>query len=259
MKRGVPVWNRSSSYSCHNDRVALGRIRLAALLGAALAACVAAAPPVQSDAEWNTRRFRMVETQIRLRGVKDERVLRAMLKVPRHLFMPEARRAEAYEDHPVPIGLGQTISQPFIVAYMTEALRLAPTDRVLEIGTGSGYQAAILGEIVREVCTMEIIPELAERATTTLESLGYRNVRVRTGNGYLGWPEAAPFDKIIVTAAPDDVPKALVDQLGENGTMIVPVGVLDQMMTIIRKTPLGVVQRETIPVLFVPMTGKPKK
>jgi protein-L-isoaspartate(D-aspartate) O-methyltransferase len=233
-------------------------IRSAALLCLALTACAASAPQ-RSDAEWAAQRARMVDTQIRLRGVTDERVLRAMVKVPRHLFMPEERRRYAYEDHPTPIGLGQTISQPFIVAYMTEALRLAPTDRVLEIGTGSGYQAAVLAELAREVYSMEIIPELADQARRTLESLGYRNVRVRAGNGYLGWPEAAPFDKIIVTAAPDEVPKALVDQLGPNGTMIVPVGVIDQMMTIIRRTPQGLVQRETIPVLFVPMTGKPKK
>lgn len=234
-------------------------IRLAALFSLTLAACAASAPPSQTDAEMTARRVRMVDTQIRLRGVSDERVLRAMLKVPRHLFMPPERQASAYDDRPVPIGLGQTISQPFIVAYMTEALRIAPADRVLEIGTGSGYQAAILGELAREVYTMEIIPELADRARTTLASQGYTNVRVRAGNGYLGWPEAAPFDKVIVTAAPDEVPQALVDQLGPNGIMIVPVGVMDQVMTIIRRTPQGIVQRETIPVLFVPMTGKPKK
>jgi len=239
--------------------VAHRSIRPAALLSLVLAACAASASPPQTDAEWAARRARMVDTQIRLRGVTDERVVRAMLKVPRHLFMPEERRAYAYEDHPTPIGFGQTISQPFIVAYMTEALRLAPTDRVLEIGTGSGYQAAVLGELARDVYSMEIISELADRARTTLESLGYKNVHVRAGNGYLGWPEAAPFDKIIVTAAPDDVPKALLDQLGPNGTMIVPVGVMEQMMTVIRRTPRGLVQRETIPVLFVPMTGKPKK
>lgn len=233
--------------------------RLALLTALLLAACAASPLSTQTADEWAARRVRMVDTQIRLRGVTDERVLRAMLKVPRHLFIPEERRAYAYQDHPVPIGMGQTISQPFIVAYMTEALRLAPTDRVLEIGTGSGYQAAILAEIAREVYSMEIIPELADRARAALESLGYPNVRVRQGNGYLGWPEAAPFDKIIVTAAPDEVPKALVDQLGANGIMIAPVGVIEQMMTIIRRTPQGLVQRETMPVLFVPMVGKIKK
>jgi protein-L-isoaspartate(D-aspartate) O-methyltransferase len=200
----------------------------------------------------------MVE-RLREQGIVDERVLEAMAAVPRHLFVEEALASRAYEDTALPIGYGQTISQPFIVAYMTEALRIAPTDRVLEIGTGSGYQAAILAELAREVYTMEIIPELADRARTTLAEQGYTNVRVRAGNGYLGWPEAAPFDKVIVTAAPDEVPQALVDQLGPNGIMIAPVGVLDQVMTIIRRTPQGIVQRETIPVLFVPMTGKPKK
>ncbi len=233
-------------------------ICLATLACVLLAACAATSSPTQTAGDWAARRGRMVETQIRARGITDERVLAAMRKVPRHLFIPEDRRAYAYEDHPVPIGLGQTISQPFIVAYMTDALKLAPTDKVLEIGTGSGYQAAVLAELAREVYTMEIVPELAERARATLESLAYRNVRVRHGNGYLGWPEAAPFEKIIVTAAPDEVPKALVDELAVGGTMIVPVGRVEQMMTIIRKTARGVVQEETIPVLFVPMTGKPK-
>lgn len=234
-------------------------IRLATLACLLLAACAATSTPTQTAEDWAARRVRMVETQIRARDITDERVLAAMRKVPRHLFIPEERRAYAYEDHPVPIGLGQTISQPFIVAYMTDALKLSPTDKVLEIGTGSGYQAAILAELAREVHTIEIVPELAERARATLDSLGYKNVHVRYGNGYLGWPEAAPFDKIIVTAAPDEVPKALVDELAVGGTMIVPVGRVEQMMTIIRKTTRGVVQQETIPVLFVPMTGKPKK
>ncbi len=234
-------------------------IRCVLYLSVGLGACASAAPAPQSDAEWEARRARMVETQIRQRGVTDERVLRAMRNVPRHLFVPDDRRSLAYEDHPVPIGRSQTISQPFIVAYMTEALSLAPSHRVLEIGTGSGYQAAILAEIAREVYSMEIVPELADRARATLASLGYTNVRVRTGNGYLGWPEAAPFDKIIVTAAPDEVPKALVDQLGPSGIMIVPVGVANQMMTVVRRTPEGIVRQETIPVMFVPMTGKPKR
>ncbi len=234
-------------------------IRCVLHLSVALGACASAAPTPPSNAEWEARRARMVETQIRQREVADERVLRAMRTVPRHLFVPDDRRSLAYEDHPVPIGRGQTISQPFIVAYMTEALGLAPSDRVLEIGTGSGYQLAILAEIAREVYSIEIVPELADRARATLASLGYTNVRVRTGNGYLGWPEAAPFDKIIVTAAPDEVPKALVDQLGPSGIMIVPVGVANQMMTVVRRTPEGIVRQETIRVMFVPMTGKPKR
>jgi protein-L-isoaspartate(D-aspartate) O-methyltransferase len=209
--------------------------------------------------EWTRQRARMVELQIRQRGVTSERVLGAMLKVPRHLFVPEEVIEEAYADHPLPIGLGQTISQPFVVAYMTDALQVAPADKVLEIGTGSGYQAAVLAELAREVYTMEIVPELARRARATLDRLGYANVKVRLGNGYLGWPDAAPFDKIIVTAAPDQVPKALVDQLGPTGVLIAPVGVDTQTITIVRRTPRGLVQEQTIPVLFVPMTGKGKK
>ena len=241
--------------ACRMPRPIRGVLHLSVALGA----CASAAPAPPSDAEWEARRARMVETQIRQRAVADERVLRAMRIVPRHLFVPEDRRSLAYEDHPVPIGRGQTISQPFIVAYMTEALGLAPSDRVLEIGTGSGYQAAILAEIAREVYSIEIVPELADRARATLASLGYTNVRVRTGNGYLGWPEAAPFDKIIVTAAPDEVPKTLVDQLAPSGVMIVPVGIASQMMTVVRRTPEGIVRQETIRVMFVPMTGKPKR
>lgn len=239
--------------------MAIDRRRPTVLAVLFLAACAAAPPQPQTPEEWAAQRARMVDRQIRARGIADPRVLAAMGKVPRHVFVPEAVRREAYEDHPVPIGFGQTISQPFIVAYMTEQLQLAPTDKVLEIGTGSGYQAAILAELAREVYTIEIIPELAARARATLEALGYRNVHVRRGNGYLGWPEAAPFDKIMVTAAPDEVPRALVEQLAVGGVLIAPVGVVEQVLTIVRKTPGGLVRRETIPVLFVPMTGKPKK
>jgi len=213
------------------------------------------APPATEV--WRTRRAQMVAEQLRARDIRDERVLDAMAKVPRHLFVPEDRRASAYADHPLPIGYGQTISQPYIVAYMTEALALTPRDRVLEIGTGSGYQAAVLAELAGEVFSMEIVEPLADRARATLEELGYRNVQVRVGNGYLGWPERAPFDKIMVTAAPEDVPPALVAQLAEGGTLVVPVGALTQVLTIIRKTPSGLVERRTLPVLFVPMVGKP--
>ena len=166
----------------------------------------------------------MVERQLRQRGVASERVLEAMRRVPRHRFVPEAVRSDSYQDHPLPIGFGQTISQPYIVGFMSDALRLEPSHRVLEIGTGSGYQAAILGELVREVYTIEIIPELAARARSVLAELGYRNIHVRAGNGYLGWPEAAPFDRVIVTAAPDEVPPALVAQLRPGGLMAIPVG-----------------------------------
>jgi protein-L-isoaspartate(D-aspartate) O-methyltransferase len=222
------------------------------LLGAA---CRADSTAGQGAADWEGRRTRMIESQLRARGIADARVLEAMRKVPRHLFVPEEHRGRAYDDSPLPIGHDQTISQPYIVGYMSEALELSPTDRVLEIGTGSGYQAAILGELAGEVYTIEIVPELAERSRTVLAEAGYRNVHVRHGNGYLGWPEAAPFQKIIVTAAPESIPQALIDQLAVGGTMVVPVGGLydDQVMTILRKTEQGVVKRETLPVRFVPM------
>jgi protein-L-isoaspartate(D-aspartate) O-methyltransferase len=208
---------------------------------------------------WETARKRMIDDQIRARGVTNPAVLRAMQKVPRHLFVPPNERDSAYDDSPLPIGHGQTISQPYIVAYMTEALGITPGDHVLEIGTGSGYQAAVLAEIAREVYTIEIVPELAARARQTLAQLGYKTVHVRTGNGYAGWPERAPFPRIIVTAAPDDVPPALVDQLAPGGTMVLPVGTGFQEMTIVTKTPQGVTRRTTIPVRFVPMVGKPKR
>jgi protein-L-isoaspartate(D-aspartate) O-methyltransferase len=198
----------------------------------------------------------MIETQLAARDITDKRVLDAMRKVPRHRFVPERLQSEAYDDTPLPIGEGQTISQPYIVAYMTQAIEPRPTDRVLEIGTGSGYQAAVLAELVKEVYTIEIVPSLAARAKVLLGELGYANIRTRLGDGYAGWPEAAPFDKIVVTAAPDQVPQTLVDQLGEDGALIVPVGRGDQIMTILRRTKEGVVRRETIPVRFVPMIKK---
>jgi protein-L-isoaspartate(D-aspartate) O-methyltransferase len=212
-----------------------------------------------SSENFSEKRRQMVEQQIRGRDVKDQAVLAAMRKVERHLFVPADQSAFAYNDSPLPIGAGQTISQPFIVAYMTEAAEVSPSDKVLEIGTGSGYQAAILGEIAKEVYTIEIIPELADSARATLSKLGYKNVFARTGNGYLGWPEHAPFDAIVVTAAPDEVPQALVDQLAVNGRMVVPVGTFNQQMMIITRSSQGIVERTTIPVRFVPMTGKPKK
>ena len=205
------------------------------------------------------RRQAMVERQIEARGIRTPTVLAAMHKVPRHRFVPPGAANLAYEDHPLPIGLAQTISQPYIVAYMTEAAEISPNDKVLEIGTGSGYQAAVLGEVAREVYTIEIIPELAERARGVLAELGYANVRVKAGNGYLGWPEHAPFDAIVVTAAPDEVPQALVDQLAVGGRMVIPVGSANQDMMIIERTKSGVVERRTIPVRFVPMTGKPER
>ena len=230
-----------------------------ALAGCLLAAgCTVEPSAGQPAADWEARRTRMIDSQLRARGIADKRVLDAMQKVPRHLFVPEEYRSRAYDDSPLPIGHDQTISQPYIVGYMSEALELRPTDRVLEIGTGSGYQAAILGELAGDVYTIEIVPQLAERARAALEAAGYRNVHVRHGNGYLGWPEAAPFDRIIVTAAPEKIPQALVDQLAVGGIMVVPVGAVydDQVMTIVRKTEKGVVTRETLPVRFVPMKKK---
>jgi protein-L-isoaspartate(D-aspartate) O-methyltransferase len=197
----------------------------------------------------------MVARQIRARGVKDERVLAAMRKVPREEFVPESVRASAYEDGPLPIGEGQTISQPYIVALMTELLEVKPGDKVLEIGTGSGYQAAILADLTPEVYTIEIIPALAMRAEETLKRLGYTRVRVRVGDGYLGWPEYAPFDGIIVTCAPTDVPEPLKEQLKDGGRMVIPVGsqLAGQTLYVLRKTGKKLEQTEVIPVRFVPM------
>ena len=202
--------------------------------------------------------MQMVDDQIAARDIKDPRVLEAMRRVPRHEFVPEAMRGNAYLDSPLPIGHDQTISQPYIVAYMTEALELDKTHRVLEIGTGSGYQAAVLGELAKEVYTIEIVAPLADRARQTLKNLGYQNVHIRTGNGYLGWPEQAPFDRVMVTAAPDAVPPALIEQLKVGGLMAIPVGVGDQELRILRRTTSGLELLRTLPVRFVPMTGKPK-
>jgi protein-L-isoaspartate(D-aspartate) O-methyltransferase len=199
----------------------------------------------------------MVETQIRARDVRDPAVLKAMARVPRHLFVPADVQSHAYDDRPLPIGEGQTISQPYIVAYMTEALQVTPEHRVLEIGTGSGYQAAVLAELARQVYSIEIVPRLATRARQTLAQAGYENVEVRAGNGYLGWPERAPFDRVIVTAAPPEIPETLVQQLAVGGIMVVPVGTSYQEIVIITKTKEGVTQKRTIPVRFVPMVSQP--
>lgn len=197
----------------------------------------------------------MVDEQLRARGIRDPRVLDTMRRVPRHRFVPPSGQREAYADRPLPIGFGQTISQPYIVGFMTEALALEPADVVLEIGTGSGYQAAILSELAREVYTIEIVPELATRASQTLEALGYRNVHVRAGDGYQGWPEHAPFSKIMVTAAPEAVPQALVDQLAVGGKLILPVGPEGgpQELRILTRTARGVITERSLPVRFVPM------
>lgn len=198
----------------------------------------------------------MMITQIIGRGVRDQRVLAAMRKVPRREFVPEEFRARAYEDTPLPIGEGQTISQPYIVAFMSEQLRLHPTDRVLEIGTGCGYQTAVLAELAAEVYSVEILSPLAQRAWRTLERLGYRNVHLRRGDGYNGWAEHAPYDAIIVTCAPPAIPPPLVAQLKEGGTLAIPLGDRSsQQLHLLRKTEGKLRQVTTIPVLFVPMTG----
>jgi protein-L-isoaspartate(D-aspartate) O-methyltransferase len=200
----------------------------------------------------------MVDDQIQGRGITDPRVLAAMRSVPRERFVPANVSTEAYADHPLPIGFGQTISQPYIVAYMSEALQVSKSSKVLEIGTGSGYQAAVLGELAGEVYSIEIVPQLADRARRTLDALGYKNIHVRTGDGYLGWPEQAPFDRIMVTAAPDHIPQPLVDQLATGGRLVIPVGRADQDLLLITRTPQGVVQQRTIPVRFVPLVRAPK-
>ncbi len=230
-----------------------------------LFATAACAPVAAADTDYVAARTRMVEQQLSpsSRGITDPAVLKAMATVPRHEFVPAAMKWLAYEDRPLPIGYDQTISQPYMVAFMTEKLAPRKTDRVLEIGTGSGYQAAILSTLVREVYSIEIVKPLASRAESDLARLGYRNVRVRHGDGYQGWSEAAPFDAIIVTCAPDHVPQPLVDQLKEGGRMVIPVGELgDQNLFLLRKRG-STLQREAIlPVRFVPMTGaaeSPKK
>jgi protein-L-isoaspartate(D-aspartate) O-methyltransferase len=230
----------------------------ATLILVSLVCGVTVALAQRSSPDWEDERRRMVAEQLSGRDIHNERVLNAMGVVPRHLFVPEPQRVESYRDYPLPIGYGQTISQPYIVAFMTQALDVNPDHRVLEIGTGSGYQAAVLGTLAKEVFTIEIIPELAERARRTLSNLGYKNIDVRTGNGYLGWPEHAPYDRIVVTAAPDDVPSALVQQLKIDGLMVIPVGTLIQELRVLRRIPTGMQTLDTLPVRFVPMTGKPK-
>lgn len=226
------------------------------------AACVL--PGVHSllaaDNEWELQRERMVNGQIASRDVTDPAVLRAMRRVLRHLFVPEAARAEAYGDFPLPIGHGQTISQPYIVAYMTELLHLKPGSKTLEIGTGSGYQAAVLAEVTRtNVYSIEIVEPLAKMAADRLKQLGYGQVVVKHGDGYLGWPQHAPFDAIIVTAGAEHVPPPLIEQLKRGGRMVIPVGGAwaVQSLVIIEKLANGTVKRQDdIPVRFVPLTGQ---
>jgi protein-L-isoaspartate(D-aspartate) O-methyltransferase len=237
------------------------RGRVLAVATGALLAVVVGAPTFSREAQESMEaqyarlRDRMVTDQIQGRDVSDPRVLAAMRSVPRHRFVPEELRAEAYDDTPLPIGEGQTISQPYIVGLMSQLLELRGGERVLEVGTGSGYQAAVLAELAREVYTIEIVEPLARAAAATLRELGYARVVVRAGDGYRGWPEAAPFDAIIVTAAPDHVPQPLVDQLKVGGRLVIPVGEYSQELLQCVKTPEGLVRRSVIPVRFVPLTG----
>jgi len=213
-----------------------------------------------SAGNFAAQRQRMVEQQLKPRGIKDERVLAAMAKVLREEFVPMDARSDAYEDGPLPIGYDQTISQPYIVAFMTEQLRLKPSDHVLEIGSGSGYQAAILAELVAELYTIEIVEPLAKSAEATLQRLGYRNVHVKMGDGYKGWPEEAPFDAIIVTCAPEKVPQPLVDQLKDGGRMVIPVGEqFAQQLYLLEKKSGQLKESATLPVRFVPMQRESRK
>jgi protein-L-isoaspartate(D-aspartate) O-methyltransferase len=234
---------------------------LAGILGYALLVSAAApvVPAVLDDARYAPQREAMVRSQIAARGVNDPATLRAMGAVQRHRFVPEKVLGEAYDDRPLSIGYGQTISQPYIVAYMTETTRPRPEHRVLEIGTGSGYQAAILAEIVRNVYTVEIIPELGTAARERLRNLGYRNAEVRIADGYDGWPEQAPFDAIVVTAAAEYIPPPLIKQLKEGGRMVIPVGApfFTQMLMLVEKKGGQVTTRQLMPVIFVPFRRSP--
>lgn len=219
-----------------------------------------AIPRKRQDADpdvYSAQRLQMVKEQIERRGIRDTLVLKAMRKVPRHLFVPQYLQDHAYIDSPLPIGDGQTISQPYIVAFMTEALKLSGKEKVLEIGTGSGYQAAVLAEIVTKVYTIEIIPPLGKKAGELFKKLNYENINVEIGDGYRGMPEQAPFDAIMVTAAPEHIPQSLIEQLKPGGRMIIPVGdIYQELMLITKKSGGSITKKSVLPVRFVPMTGK---
>lgn len=243
--RTLPSWNEFRP----------GRMTWPLVLSVAMLCASCADEPVKStEPDWDKARRRMVEL-LRTYGIKDAQVLKAMATVRRHAYVPEALRGRCspYGDHPCPIGHGQTISQPYIVAYMTERMGLKAGERILEIGTGSGYQAAILAEMGMKVFSIEIVPELARHADAVLKDEGYKDVSVRAGDGYKGWPAHSPFDAVIVTCAPTDVPQALVTQLKDNGRMIVPVGDSIQRLVILRKKGDRVVTERDLPVRFVPM------
>lgn len=215
--------------------------------------------PMNNIDEFYQKRLQMVEYQLKGRDIVDKKVLDAMLKVERHKFVPKEYQKFAYIDEPLPIGYGQTISQPYIVALMTQLLELKGDEKVLEIGTGSGYQAAILAELCKEVYTIEIIPELAQRAEKLLKELGYKNIFVKVGDGYLGWEEHAPYDAIIVTCAPDHIPQPLIDQLKDGGKMVIPVGEVFQELVLVEKKKDKVIKKSIIPVRFVPMVREKQK
>ncbi len=227
------------------------------ILHLSLSAGCQSTPPSPTD-EYTSTREQMVERQIQGRGIQDSAVLQAMQAVPRHEFVPDKYLSQAYADHPLPIGYGQTISQPYIVALMTEELELNPGDRVLEVGTGSGYQAAVLAEMEAEVYSMEIIPELANQARERLQRLGYTDIKVKNGDGYYGWEEHAPYDAIIVTAAPDHLPQPLVRQLKDRGRLVIPIGPIGAVQTLwLYEKIEGEIQAENLgDVQFVPLTGK---
>lgn len=211
----------------------------------------------QAEDDYAELRHKMVRQQIQKRGIKNRSVLAAMRKIPRHFFTTPQYLAEAYTDHALSINCGQTISQPYIVALMTDRLQLKPTSNVLEIGTGCGYQTAVLAELVNQVYTVEIIPELAKDAQKQLNRLGYRNVDLKIGNGYFGWEEHAPYDRIIVTAAPKETPTRLIEQLAEGGRMVIPIGDYSQELMLICKTDGEIERMEVTAVRFVPMTDAP--
>jgi protein-L-isoaspartate(D-aspartate) O-methyltransferase len=235
-------------------------------LGVILATCLVAPSrgdePAKAESSDPTApaRMRMVERHLAERGIKDPRVLEAFRTVPRHKFLPPESRRHAYDDESIPIGQGQTITPPFDVAFMTEALQPRPTDKVYEVGTGSGYQAAILSRLVKDVYSVEIHEPLSKRATAVLKEVGYDNVHTRHGDGYAGWPEEAPFDAIIVTCAPESIPQPLVDQLKDGGRMIIPIGDrFNQMVYRVTKRDGKLTREELRPTLFVPMTGRAQR
>jgi len=261
----VGAWNRVGGRSLRRPGAAPFLAVILAAASFAPAGCRpretgrAAVTPVSEELD-AAARAKMVETQIAARGVRNPRVLAAMREVPRHLFVDDSQRSRAYDDGPLPIGGRQTISQPYIVALMSELLDLTPGERVLEIGTGSGYQSAVLSRLAGHVYSIEIIPELARQSAERLKRLGFTNITVREGDGYRGWPEHAPFDGIIVTAAPERIPQPLLDQLAPNGRMVIPVGGFFQELKVFKKDANGkITEQDIIPVRFVPMTGEIEK